>query len=126
MKMNVECVRDVLLTVETYRMNTVVSIEDLCANLPKYANDDIEYTCLKLEEAGYLKIVKTDDLNRCLPEVIEIIDITYRGHEFLNTVRPQTVWEKTVSAIGKIGGTSLPVVLEAAKDIAIRLITAQP
>lgn len=125
MRLKPECVRDVLLAMEACSIDECLTYSDLCDRLPQHSKDDVRYTCLKLIEARYIDGLTTKTLSDPSPVVIAITDITYSGHEFLNTIRPDTVWEKTKSAIGKIGGTSLPIILDIAKSIATRLITDQ-
>jgi len=36
-----------------------------------------------------------------------IIDITYSGHMFLNTIRPKTIWDATKEKAKQIGGMSI-------------------
>lgn len=37
----------------------------------------------------------------------DIENITWNGHQFLNTIRPTTIWEATKSKAKQIGGMSL-------------------
>lgn len=57
MKLDADCVRDVLLVAETCPFNSSLYFRDLKTALPNYADDDIAYTCLKLKEAGLLSVV---------------------------------------------------------------------
>lgn len=125
MRLKPECVRDVLLAMEACSIDECLPYPELCNRLPQYSQDDIRYTCLKLMEAQYINGLTTKTLSDPLPRILVVNDITYSGHEFLNTVRPEPVWKKTKSAIEKFGGASLPIILDVAKNIATTLITAQ-
>jgi len=41
--------------------------------------------------------------------------LTYRGHEFLDTVRDGEVWELTKTGAEKVGGASLTLIFELGK-----------
>lgn len=125
MRLNPDCVRSVLLEVEASGLNEAIYIEDLCNKLPEFTPDDIQYTCAKLIEAEYLNGLVSDVIGSIAPCIVEIWDLTYEGHEFLDTVRPTTVWEKTKGIITSIGSASLPVIQDAAKEIAIAMLTAK-
>ena len=122
MRLNPDCIRAILLEVEKLKLNQIYSFSLLCENLPNYSEDDIQYTCVKLIEANYLIGSTIKAMGISIPMVADITDLTYSGHEFLNTVRSKSVWEKTKSAVEAIGGASLPVILDAAKDISVSLL----
>ena len=125
MKLNPDCIRDILLEVEKLELNRTYSFDELCENLSNHSRDDIQYTCVKLIEANYLIGFTVTAMGMSIPMVVEISDLTYSGHEFLNTVRPKSVWEKTKSAVESIGGASLPVILDAAKDLSVSLLLSK-
>lgn len=53
MRLNNECVRDLLLAIEeNLGINDKVSIDDF--ELPNYSYDELIYTALKLIEAGFI------------------------------------------------------------------------
>lgn len=49
------------------------------------------------------------------------LDLTWKGHEFLNTVRSPEVWRRTQTTAKKIGGASFEVLMKVATEIAIAL-----
>lgn len=49
----------------------------------------------------------------------EINNITYPGHQFLNTVRPEPIWNKTKNIVAKVGNHTLAFVESVAHDIAV-------
>lgn len=52
MRLDIDCVRDVLMAVEQKGFGQSYTISNL-HDLLDYSSDQIEYTCLKLSEAGY-------------------------------------------------------------------------
>ncbi|MDE7390633.1 MAG: DUF2513 domain-containing protein, partial [Lachnospiraceae bacterium] len=96
MKLNCNCVRDVLLQLEellvceqsngSFFVKTV-KLDKLTEKLSgKYNNSEILYTVCKLEEENYIN-AKIIDANRQIV-YCEIFKITNEGHTFLDTIRP--------------------------------------
>ena len=132
MELNVNYVRDILLYLENkigvkrkgtppeFRLVPVTLIEMLDSEeLSKIPGEDITYTLLKLNEAKYIIITdKTPVAGRGISN-FSVIDITYKGHKFLNTIKPDTIWEKTQKTIGKVGNHTLEYAEDVAKTIAV-------
>ena len=53
-KLNPDCVREILLTVENNEFGVHLTFDNLCSKLPKYERNELHYCCLKLNEAGLL------------------------------------------------------------------------
>lgn len=114
MKLKPDIVRDLLLTLESdLKLDSSMGFTDLMLteSLRKYDMDDVKYTIDKLSEA---ELIKAQSDYRSV--VVE--DITYKGHEYLNTVRDGEVWGKTKSAVGKLGGASLAIMGDVAATYA--------
>lgn len=122
MKLNYDCIRDILLYLEeNLELNNSIYSENIELN---YSSEDIQYSILKLEEIGYInaRIVKADGF-QIITAIIK--DITFYGHEFLNTVRPKTVWENTREISGKLGVKSISALSQIASQIVTQLISKQ-
>lgn len=101
MILNMDCVRDVLLELEeetefkpdfSYRP---ISAEEFCSQFEKYAPHEVYHTLLKLEEAGYIYTLNGNAKNMNLPhkiKYVELLDLTFSGTEFLNTIRDPKAW----------------------------------
>ena len=50
--------------------------------------------------------------------------LTYEGHEFLETIRPQSVWTKTVAVLKGVGSFGLEIMKDVAHDIVLAAATA--
>lgn len=48
---------------------------------------------------------------------LQIYSITYTGHQFLETIRPKTVWEQTKMVVSKAGSSALQFVASTAQMI---------
>lgn len=53
----------------------------------------------------------------------EINNITWSGHQFLNTIRPKTVWEATKDGASKLGVMSLHALSSMAMKISDAIVT---
>jgi hypothetical protein len=99
MRLNYDCIRDVLLSLEDmFVLNedletNIIIVSDLCEELPDYSKQDIAYSLVMLEEADYIhaNIQYADD---CILDII-VSGITFEGHKYLDTVRTSAVWEET-------------------------------
>lgn len=120
MKLNPDCIRDVLLYLEenlSYNHETEGSIEHNTITIHKiskdlheekgYEIDDINYSVEKLLEIRY--IISATELRGSNNSILycPISDISYNGHMFLGTIRPKSIWEATKNKAKQIGGMSV-------------------
>ena len=124
MTIDLECVRDVLLTIERLALfdsslsYKPLSVKDIHEELPDYQIHIVYYTLLKLEEAGYIYTLNGNPKNISLPHNIQaltVLDLTFSGSEYLNAVRDQTVW-------GELKPFAKSLTLEGIKAAAIKLV----
>ena len=54
-----------------------------------------------------------------------IEQITYEGHEFLDTVRPKEIWDKTTEKLHTFGNMALNIVQQVATQVAISIALNQ-
>jgi len=118
MKLNHECIRDVLLAIEDQPYNFNGAIEQL--NLTKFSDEDVRYTVEKLVEAGYIQGINTSTLTRY--DFI-IRSLTFNGHGFLDNIRPQEAWDEAKSIVSKIGSASVEIVSNVAAQVITNLIS---
>lgn len=121
MKLNIDCMRDVLLFIESCDYGVHPSFQSIVDSLPDYDKNDIAYTCDKLYEAGFIKaVIKNYIRNQSV--VVKVTDITYEGHQFLENIRSQNVWSKVKENATKIGSFSIPVLQQIATTVISDLI----
>lgn len=84
---------------------------------------DVYYTCLKLEEGGFLNLSKkyTGDLGI----EFDIESMTYHGHEFLETVRNEDVFHKIVGLFTDAGSLTISGLFEVSKEVAAAIVKAK-
>lgn len=121
MKINYNCIRDLLLVLEEdlvftedlkfspLRLNTLLSHPDLS----NYTKQDIAYSLVLLKEVDFIEGNIIMSQNIIIADAI-VTRITYSGHEFLETVRPKKIWDSTVSILEKLGSASFPVIASVA------------
>ncbi|MCX2885906.1 DUF2513 domain-containing protein [Bacillus velezensis] len=110
MKLNRDCMRDVLLTVEEeVGFKDSVSIQTLHTfpRLKEYELVDIFYCVEKLMEARFV-------VGITYKGGAGVSELTFKGHEFIESIRDDDVWNKTKNELGKVGGATLPIIVELA------------
>lgn len=121
MKLDQECVRDLLLYMENeLPMNAQVRLSSVYEEhfKSKYSNEQVLYTASKLHEAKLIEGVPfTFDIG-----IVDFVmqSISYDGHQLLDNIRDPKVWEETKNATKKLTSVSLPILIEVAKTIAIK------
>ena len=119
MKLNYDCVRSVLLTVE--KSKTIdeelninpVTVETIFEQLPKYEDNEILYTIEKLKEAGYINAALHFAAGHFIDGAVS--SITYSGHEYLDNIREPEVWRKVKTMLKNAGAITLPLISQAAQ-----------
>ena len=119
MKLNYDCVRSVLLTVE--KSKTIdeelnlnpLAVETIFEQLPKYEDSEILYTIEKLKEAGYINAALHFAAGHFIDGAVS--SITYSGHEYLDNIREPEVWRKVKAMLKNAGATTLPLISQAAQ-----------
>lgn len=127
MKINPDCIRDILLYLEKNLYLTennsfsIITLNSLYENL-EYKKDDIWYSVYNLHQMrfieGRISPAAHDKLFFC-----EIHNITWEGHQFLNTIRPKSIWEATKTKAKQIGGMSLHSLSTISMSIATAIAT---
>lgn len=127
MELNIDCVRDILMVCEdTPFLSETLAWEPFWLNyfvdkLPKYSKNQIAYTISLLGEAGYLKIdCQYGDNNL---RALEVSRLTYKGHELLDSIKPEKIWTKVLKTLGSINNVSLPILQDIASDILKKLVS---
>lgn len=119
MKLNYDCARSVLLTVE--KSKTIdeelninpLTVETIFEQLPKYEDSEILYTIEKLKEAGYINAVLQFAAGHFIDGAVS--SITYSGHEYLDNIREPEVWRKVKAMLKNAGAITLPLISQAAQ-----------
>ncbi|EOU2128083.1 DUF2513 domain-containing protein [Clostridium perfringens] len=115
MRLNPDCVRDILLFVEdnTDYEKDCVSSDELLSALSHYDRNTLFYHISKMDSAELF-----DDVYYSDDEINLISSLSWLGHSYLDNIRDNSIWSKTKSALGKLSSVSLPILIQKAADIA--------
>lgn len=132
MKLDHECVRDVLLAIEklqVFFVNDAKEIEknslvpnDLYQELPQYTKEDIFYSAYNLDQAGFISMSIRWIDSAAVYWVINYM--TYTGHEFLNSIRDESRWNGIKKALPAIRNYSLEAISAVASGMTSAAISA--
>ena len=125
MNFNIDCVRAVLLELEDRLAIEVDEVGSISNNHVRPADlvdilgddfrqEEIYYVLKKLGEEGYIKLFAMNADNLFL--IYYIDEMTFKGHQFIETIRPQPVWDKTKEAVKKFGSASFSFIAQVAGE----------
>ncbi|MCP9333419.1 DUF2513 domain-containing protein [Lentilactobacillus hilgardii] len=117
MELNHDCVRDILFWVEKnvslrpIRTDTVINSLD-----SNWTDEELIYCIIQLNEAELLD--GGASMSNGGIAINEIRKITWKGHEYLDNIRDDTIWLKTKKTVfSKVGSASLSIVSSVAAKI---------
>lgn len=119
MKLNPDCVRDILLTVEMktgYEASFNYPSQN-CELLSKYTNDEIMY---HFHQCGKSDLIEIE--SAFLDGSIVVTDLTPKGHEFLANIRDDKFFSRVKNICKEIGIASLKDITQVASNSAALLI----
>jgi len=124
MKLNPDCIRDILISTEDntgYQVYLAYPDElDKCPLLQKYSDDELRYHFYQCHHANLIFMREED-----LAGNIAIVDLTPKGHAFLANIRENKIWTGVKSISSKVGSASLDALTQIASNVVTELIKAQ-
>ncbi|WP_167628973.1 DUF2513 domain-containing protein [Listeria valentina] len=124
MKLNSECVRDILLEIEIKQSVLFEKLyyEDLKKfdSYAKHGHDQFFYCLYRLKEAGYV-----DFSYKIIEEKIHFFcfsKITWEGHQFLDNIRDSAVWKNTKKSVSKFSSVSISFLSKVASNVLSQMI----
>lgn len=121
MRLNPDCIRDILLYVEENinKQNNRIMVTNLISFLkPKYDEYTVNYHIIQLNDTGLFKRVVIADDN--IP--ILITDLSYEGHTYINNIRDNKIWDKIKTLTKGVSSLSMPILIEYAKTVAMSFL----
>lgn len=118
MRLNPDCVRDILIAIEeTANFQEAINNKQLekSAILQPYSSSEILY---HLRQLSWAELIQEFDFYG--DTGYSILDLSPKGHEFLNNIRSNDNWDKVKGLSKKVGSHSL----SALQQIATGVITA--
>lgn len=120
MKLNVDCIRDVMLYLEE---NLIPNESGLCmpivpaemaSKLNDYTVNEIMFVVRHLSDDGFITLGK-----HYIHEPIgRIIDITNYGYELITLIKPKSCWVKIKEKLPKIGISDIITLFQIAASFA--------
>lgn len=125
MKLNPDCVRDVMLALEEitginydriYRF-VGVNCRSLSSRFKEVYNEgEIAYTLVQLAESNYIKMSFQCDGNHLTVDMGNILYVTPKGHEFISQIQDKERWTTKIKpAVRLFGNVSLSVIEAVSK-----------
>lgn len=132
MKLSRDCIRDVLMYLESIEYVVVddygntsfdmVDIDDIYSEFTKWSKQDILYSISNLSQAGFIKVLEPD--NCIVPCPISVLYITYKGHEFLDKIRDEKRWRLISKSLSSIRDYSIDAICAIANGVTSAAIAA--
>ena len=121
MRLNPDCIRDILLYVEENinEQNNSINVGNLISNMnSKYDAYIINYHIIQLNQAQLFTHVVIDDGN--IP--LRIVDLSWEGHHYLNNIRDNKVWSKIKTSTKGLASISMPLLVKYAETVAMSFL----
>lgn len=123
MNLNIECLRDILLSIEEKPLGKTFTQKDLEEKL-SYSSDDIYYCCYQIKRSNLAEIdYREIQLPNKLPIISSIGELTPYGHQFLENIKSDDIWNKTKEQAKKVGSFSLKSLIAIAEKVISTAIT---
>lgn len=123
MKLNPDCIREILILVEEAcdHENYLECPEEFPSSVTeRYSLNELYYHIKQCELSGFIRGV-----NWLLDGSCSIRDLTPSGHQFLADIRSDTNWNKTKEIAQKVGSTSLSAIAKIASEVITAVIKSQ-
>lgn len=107
MKLDMDCVRDILMECEGLPLgcHTPYSFQ---TSIARHGEDEVCYTLAKLGEGNYIN-ASISRLPGGQYDFYGIYDMTFAGHQFLENIMDDKVWHKAKGVLKKAGSSSFNV-----------------
>lgn len=129
MKLNYDCLRMILSEIEKFQSideNLAyqhMTLDDMIRSIPNFSKNDIVYVTLKAKEAGLINAIIINADDRIY--ICNYTSLTFEGHQFLDNIRKNDIWEKTKSIAKEIGCTSVKSLISISEKVVSTIIQSQ-
>ena len=121
MKLNPDCTREILLTVEAACDYNHIFNYSACKELKtKLSDEELRYHARQCDLAGFFYGYGSDIVGDW-----HVKDLSPKGHEFLANIRSDTVWNDVKAVCSKVGTKSLSAIAQVASAVVTEIIKAQ-
>lgn len=112
MKRDMDLIRSLLMAVEKNEHGFAPDIIEI----PNHTQEEIGYHAFLLGEAGLAVVKPISTFGSESPSAI-IRNLTWAGHEFLDSARNNTIWNQAKDKAMKIGAFTLPIISAILTDL---------
>ncbi len=112
MERNWETIREILFAAESLEPDKALTL----SNFPLDRAHEISYHIVQLQEAGFIDALISKTLARG-PKNFDLRRLTWPGHELLDAIRDESIWNTTKSTISSKGAS---MTFELVKSVAIQ------
>ncbi|EJE24503.1 DUF2513 domain-containing protein [Staphylococcus epidermidis] len=119
MRLNYDCIRDILLTIEDMDYTSPGMIKENFENqsrVKKYEPIQILYTLKRLSDVGFINVLFAK--GEAFYHFYNVHSMTFSGHQLLDDIRDEKVWQKTKDKASKLSSVSIPVLQQLATSVA--------
>ena len=124
MKRDMDLVRDLVLRLESLPMKRgdifLIRPDDEELKFDKYTVDQVDYHMRLVYEAGMV-----EDAGAGSMDGYGFERLSWRGHDFADSVRDNVIWEKTKSGAMAAGGFTVQLLVDLAKGFVKKQIEAK-
>lgn len=107
MKRDLDLCRTILLAIESQPHGFADELQ-----IEGYSEEQVGYHVYLLGEAGLLKTLERTGINSHSPQALPV-NLTWRGHEFLDASKDESLWAKAKAKVIKpAGGVAFDLLLE--------------
>lgn len=114
MKRDMELIRKILFKIE----DTIDNVGKSNLKIEGYTMEQVAYHCSVLYEGGYIHACNIQYGSDGVYS-FSVGRLTWEGHEFLDKIREDTIWNKTKATIAEKG---LPFVFDIVKSVSTEII----
>lgn len=112
MKRNLDLLREILLSLENHEPERIGTLQSISPKDFSGSEPQNFYHIDMLANAGFIKLAGKPTL----AGHFAVHGMTMTGHDFLDAIREQSVWDHTKKRVGEVGSWTLDIVLAVAKE----------
>lgn len=116
MKRDMELCRKILFAIEDQYVDSAI----VNLNIQGYEVPCIAYHCELLHDAGLVDSYKSQYTDNHI-NYYSVGKLTWEGHNYIDNIREETVWNKTKKTIKE---KALPMTIEVIKDVSSAIVSA--
>ena len=116
MKLNIDCVRDILLYCDQEDDAYIEYRTPWSFNGHEYSQSEMAYHVGLCNDAGFFHRACLDNVPSC-----EVEGLSFEGQKYLDTIRSESIFAKVKEEVKK---KAVPVTLEVVKGVAVAVISS--